>query len=60
MRDGGYKSTDGGATHPSNPNRLVAFPLRQFYVSQDAGDSLVKLKQNVNEISALAWVPPPG
>ncbi len=48
----------GIATHPSNPNRLVASTLYgEFFVSEDAGESWVRLKQKVNEIRALAWVP---
>ncbi len=48
----------GLATHPSNPDRVVACTLfGQFYVSEDAGDTWVKLKREVNELRALAWIP---
>lgn len=48
----------GIATHPSNPDRIVASSLYgEFFVTEDGGDSWTKLHQKLNEIRALAWVP---
>ena len=46
------------ATHPADPNRIVANSLNgQLYTSEDGGDSWTKLKREFGEIRALAWMP---
>ena len=46
------------ATHPSNPNRVVANSTNGYvYISEDAGDSWQKLDKEFGEIRALLWTP---
>ena len=48
----------GFATNPANPNRILSFSLfGEIYVSEDAGDSLQKVKREFGEIRAIAWLP---
>ena len=48
----------GFATHPSNPNRFYAVTLfGQIYGSEDAGQTWKKIKREVSEIRAVAWMP---
>jgi photosystem II stability/assembly factor-like uncharacterized protein len=48
----------GLATHPADPNRIVAFSLfGEVYVSEDAGASWRKIAREFGEIRAAAWVP---
>jgi photosystem II stability/assembly factor-like uncharacterized protein len=46
------------ATHPANPNRIVACShYGQLFLSNDGGDSWVKLRREFAEIRSLAWMP---
>jgi photosystem II stability/assembly factor-like uncharacterized protein len=46
------------ATHPSNPNRLVAIACAgEVYTSENAGDSWQKVNKEFGEVRAVAWVP---
>ncbi|HVC54728.1 MAG TPA: hypothetical protein VND95_02165 [Stellaceae bacterium] len=48
----------GLATHPAEPNRIVAFSLfGEVYVTEDAGASWRKIAREFGEIRAAAWVP---
>jgi photosystem II stability/assembly factor-like uncharacterized protein len=48
----------GLATHPADPDRLVAFTLfGEVYVSEDAGESWRKVAREFGEIRAAAWLP---
>ena len=48
----------GLATHPADPNRIVAFSLfGEVYASEDAGESWRKIAREFGEIRAAAWVP---
>ena len=48
----------GLATHPADPNRLVAFTLfGEVYVSEDAGESWRKIAREFGEIRTAAWLP---
>jgi photosystem II stability/assembly factor-like uncharacterized protein len=48
----------GLATHPADPNRVVAFSLfGEVYVSEDAGASWGKIAREFGEIRAAVWVP---
>jgi photosystem II stability/assembly factor-like uncharacterized protein len=48
----------GLATHPADPDRIVAFSLfGEVYVSEDAGASWRKIAREFGEIRAAAWVP---
>jgi photosystem II stability/assembly factor-like uncharacterized protein len=48
----------GLATHPADPNRIVAFSLfGEVYVSEDAGASWRKIAREFGEIRAAIWVP---
>ena len=48
----------GLATHPADPNRIVAFSLfGEVYVTEDAGASWRKIPREFGEIRAAAWVP---
>ena len=48
----------GLATHPADPNRIVAFTLfGEVYVSENAGASRRKIGREFGEIRAAAWVP---
>jgi photosystem II stability/assembly factor-like uncharacterized protein len=48
----------GLATHPANPDRLVAFSLfGEVYVTEDAGSSWRKIGREFGEIRAAAWLP---
>jgi photosystem II stability/assembly factor-like uncharacterized protein len=48
----------GLATHPANPNRILAFSLfGEVYVSEDAGASWRKIVREFGEIRTAAWVP---
>ena len=46
------------ATHPSNPDLMfAAATLGQLFRSDDGGESWTSLKQRLNEIRAIAWMP---
>lgn len=46
------------ATHPSDPNFIVANSLNGYvYTSSDGGSSWRKVQQEFGEVRALAWVP---
>jgi len=46
------------ATHPSNPDLIfAAATLGQLFRSDDGGVSWTSLKQRLNEIRAIAWMP---
>src|SRR5437879_12117842 len=46
------------ATHPSDPHRVLASTLYgQLFLSHDAGDSWRKVRQELGEGRALAWMP---
>src|SRR5262249_8667513 len=46
------------ATHPSDPDLIfAAATLGQLYRSQDGGKSWTALRQRLNEIRAIAWLP---
>ena len=46
------------ATHPSEPNRIVASSVfGQLFYTEDGGDSWQKVRQEFTEIRSLAWVP---
>jgi photosystem II stability/assembly factor-like uncharacterized protein len=48
----------GLATHPADPDRIVAFSLfGEVYVSEDAGASWRKIGREFGEIRAAVWVP---
>jgi photosystem II stability/assembly factor-like uncharacterized protein len=48
----------GLATHPADPDRLVAFSLfGEVYVTGDAGASWRKIAREFGEIRSAAWVP---
>jgi photosystem II stability/assembly factor-like uncharacterized protein len=48
----------GLATHPADPNRIVAFTLfGEVYVSEDAGESWRKIARDFGEIRTAVWVP---
>jgi photosystem II stability/assembly factor-like uncharacterized protein len=48
----------GLATHPADPNRVVAFTLfGEVYVTEDAGESWRKIAREFGEIRAAAWLP---
>jgi photosystem II stability/assembly factor-like uncharacterized protein len=48
----------GLATHPAEPNRLLAFTLfGEVYVSDDAGASWRKIAREFGEIRTAVWVP---
>jgi photosystem II stability/assembly factor-like uncharacterized protein len=48
----------GLATHPAEPNRILAFSLfGEVYLSEDAGDSWGKIGREFGEIRAAAWLP---
>ena len=48
----------GLATHPAEPNRIVAFSLfGEVYVTEDAGASWRKIAREFGEIRAAVWVP---
>jgi photosystem II stability/assembly factor-like uncharacterized protein len=48
----------GLATHPAEPDRIVAFSLfGEVYVTEDAGHSWRKIAREFGEIRAAAWVP---
>jgi photosystem II stability/assembly factor-like uncharacterized protein len=48
----------GMATHPADPNRVVAFTLfGEVYVTDDAGASWRKMARDFGEIRTAAWVP---
>jgi photosystem II stability/assembly factor-like uncharacterized protein len=48
----------GLATHPADPDRIVAFTLfGEVYVSEDAGASWHKIGREFGEIRAAAWLP---
>jgi photosystem II stability/assembly factor-like uncharacterized protein len=48
----------GLATHPANPERIVAFSLfGEVYVTEDAGGSWHKIGREFGEIRAAVWVP---
>lgn len=46
------------ATHPSDPNLIfAAATLGQLYRSQNGGETWSALRQRLNEIRAIAWLP---
>ena len=46
------------ATHPSDPNRVLASSLfGEIYCTGDGGDSWSKLKREFSETPTLAWLP---
>jgi len=48
----------GLATHPADPDRIVAFSLfGEVYVTENAGQSWRKIPREFGEIRAAAWVP---
>jgi photosystem II stability/assembly factor-like uncharacterized protein len=48
----------GLATHPADPDRILAFSLfGEVYVSDDAGESWGKIAREFGEIRAAAWLP---
>src|SRR5712675_2313694 len=48
----------GLATHPADPNRIVAFSLfGEVYVTENAGASWCKIAREFGEIRAAVWVP---
>ncbi|MBV8777041.1 MAG: hypothetical protein JO258_07575, partial [Alphaproteobacteria bacterium] len=48
----------GLATHPAEPERIVAFSLfGEVYVTEDAGASWRKVGREFGEIRAAAWLP---
>jgi photosystem II stability/assembly factor-like uncharacterized protein len=48
----------GLATHPADPDRIVAFSLfGEVYVTEDAGVSWRKIAREFGEIRAAAWLP---
>ncbi len=48
----------GLATHPADPDRIVAFTLfGEVFVSDDAGSSWRKIARDFGEIRSAAWVP---
>jgi len=48
----------GLATHPADPDRIVAFSLfGEVYVSENAGASWRKIPREFGEIRAAIWVP---
>jgi photosystem II stability/assembly factor-like uncharacterized protein len=48
----------GLATHPADPNWIVAFSLfGEVYVTEDAGASWRKITREFGEIRAAAWLP---
>ena len=48
----------GLATHPADPNRILAFSLfGEVYITEDAGASWRKIPREFGEIRAAAWVP---
>ena len=48
----------GLATHPADPNRIVAFSLfGEVYVSEDAGASWHKIAREFGEIRSAVWLP---
>jgi photosystem II stability/assembly factor-like uncharacterized protein len=48
----------GFATHPADPDRVVAFTLfGEVYVTEDAGASWRKFARDFGEIRAAVWVP---
>jgi photosystem II stability/assembly factor-like uncharacterized protein len=48
----------GLGTHPANGNRLVAWSLfGEVFVSEDAGESWVKVPRAFGEIRTAAWLP---
>lgn len=48
----------GLATHPADPNRIVAFTLfGEVYVSEDAGTSWRRIARDFGEIRTAVWVP---
>ncbi len=48
----------GLATHPADPDRIVAFTLfGQVYVSEDAGTSWRRIARDFGEIRTAVWVP---
>ncbi|MGE0224428.1 MAG: hypothetical protein AB7F35_08055 [Acetobacteraceae bacterium] len=48
----------GLATHPADPDRIVAFTLfGEVYVSEDAGASWRKIAREFGEVRTAVWVP---
>jgi photosystem II stability/assembly factor-like uncharacterized protein len=48
----------GLATHPADPDRIVAFSLfGEVYASEDGGGSWRKIAREFGEIRAAAWLP---
>jgi len=48
----------GLATHPADPNRIVAFSLfGEVYITEDAGACWRKIAREFGEIRAAVWVP---
>ena len=48
----------GLATHPADPDRIVAFTLfGQVYVSEDAGTSWRRIARDFGEIRTAVWLP---
>jgi photosystem II stability/assembly factor-like uncharacterized protein len=48
----------GLATHPANPDRVLAFSLfGEVYTSDDAGDSWRKIGREFGEIRTAVWLP---
>jgi photosystem II stability/assembly factor-like uncharacterized protein len=48
----------GVATHPAEPNRIVAFSLfGEVYVTEDAGASWRKIGREFGEIRTAVWLP---
>jgi photosystem II stability/assembly factor-like uncharacterized protein len=46
------------ATHPGDPNLIVACSrYGQIFISDDGGDTWVKLRREFTEVKALVWVP---
>ena len=46
------------ATHPADPDLILAGShYGQLFLTSDGGDSWVKLRREVTDIGALAWVP---
>jgi photosystem II stability/assembly factor-like uncharacterized protein len=46
------------ATHPSDPTLVLASTLYgQLFMSNDAGDSWRKVRQEFSEVRSLAWMP---
>jgi photosystem II stability/assembly factor-like uncharacterized protein len=46
------------ATHPVNPNRIVACShYGQLFLTEDGGDSWTKLRREFAEVRSLAWMP---